>query len=213
MQAQSPSSEAAAVYISALTSRDEPENEVIATAHCNLQLHFNGIKWCFLPCNVQNVSKEICAAVWLTILLQEENPQLRGAQRPQAGGGSPRQWQVHKAGALTAYQVTPTSAAAGSAYWDVEIGSEGKGTACVMLWRFYATRSPKDAQSQAKILLCQQIPEIAFLLSTLRRQNRSRMRFMGFTYHRGSRKNKIFHFLLFLIYVQTESLSKAIFNN
>jgi len=39
-----PSSEAAAVYTSALTACDVTENQVIATAHHSLQPHFNGRK-------------------------------------------------------------------------------------------------------------------------------------------------------------------------
>lgn len=81
------------------------------------------------------------------------SPWLHDTQRPRAGGGSPRRWRVHKAGASTAYQVTSTSTAVGNAFQAVEVGSEGKGSACVKLGSFlhYAKPWCQDAQSWAKI--------------------------------------------------------------
>lgn len=70
-----------------------------------------------------------------------------------SGGGSPRWWQVHKAGALTASHVTSISTAVGGAFRAVEVGSEGKGSACVKLGSFIRYAKPwcQDAQSRAKI--------------------------------------------------------------
>lgn len=139
---KSPSSEAAAVYISAQTAWDVMENQFIATAHCNLQFHFNGRKLCLLLRNVWNGEKEFCAAVCLPILLWEES-KWRGNSTAtcysEAAGRrcSPRWWPVHKASALTAYRATSTSTVAGNAFRAVEVGSKGKGSACAKLGSFF----------------------------------------------------------------------------
>lgn len=85
------------------------------------------------------------------------SPRLHVTQRLQAEGGSPRRWPVCKTGALTAYQATSTSTVAGNAFQAMEVGSKGKGSACVKLRIFLCYAKPwcQDAHSWAKILLHQ----------------------------------------------------------
>lgn len=87
-------------------------------------------------------------------------------------------------------------------------GSKGKGSACVKPESFLHHVKPwcQDAQSWTKILFCQQVPETGFLLSTSKRQSRSRLIIMVSTYQ-GTLNKRTYHvFFSFLIYVHTEGL-------
>lgn len=118
-----------------------------------------------------------------------EGKQVRGhvMSAQGSGGGSLRQWRVLQAGALAVCQGSST--AAGRASQAMEAGSKGKGSARVKPGSFLHHVRPwcQDAQSWTKILFCQQVPETGFLLSTPKRQSRSRLIIMVNTYHGGSK--------------------------
>lgn len=99
-----------------------------------------------------------------------------------SGGGSLRQWQVLKAGALAVYQETSTTA--GRAFQAMQIVSKGEGSACVKPWSFFTLCEARvsGCPKLDKDTVLPTIPETGFHLSTSMRHSRSRLLIMVNTY-------------------------------